>query len=70
MILTDDFCAALRSIPLTGATYHACFGEIATALPRAWAEEPEWTGSQKEWRSKLIEGMATWHSVFGKLGAR
>lgn len=69
MILTDDFCAALRSVPLAGATYHACFGEISAALPRAWAEGPNWTGSQKEWRSKLIEGMAIWHSVFEELGA-
>jgi hypothetical protein len=69
MILTDDLCASLRSIPLTGATYHACFGEIAAALPSAWTEGPEWTGSQKEWRSKLIEGMAIWHSVFEELGS-
>jgi hypothetical protein len=69
MILTDDFCAALRSIPLAGATYHACFGEILAALPLAWAEGPQWTGSQKEWRSRLIEGMAIWHAVFDKLGA-
>ena len=69
MILTDDFCAALRSIPLTGATYHDCFGEIVAALPRAWTEGATWTGSQKEWRSKLIEGMAVWHSAFEKLGA-
>ena len=33
MILTDDFCAALGSIPLTGATYHACFGEIGRNGP-------------------------------------
>jgi hypothetical protein len=69
MILTDDFCTALRSIPLAGSTYHACFGEIAAALPPAWAEGPKWTDSQKEWRSKLIEGMAIWHSVFERLGA-
>jgi hypothetical protein len=69
MILTDDFCASLRSIALTGDTYHACFGEIAAALPSAWAVGPPWTGSQKEWRSKLIEGMDIWHSVFEKLGA-
>jgi hypothetical protein len=69
MILTDDFCAALRSIPLTGATYHQCFGQIAPALPQAWTEGPKWTASQKEWRSKLLEGMRIWHTAFEELGA-
>lgn len=67
MILTDDFCGALRSIPLTGASYHQCFGEITAALPDAWTEGPKWTESQKEWRSRLIEGMNIWHAVFEQL---
>ena len=69
MILTDDFCAALRSIPLTGATYHQCFGQIADALPRAWTPGLKWTESQKEWRSKLVEGMGIWHAAFEAFGA-
>jgi len=69
MILTGGFCEALRSIPLTGLTYHRCFGEIVELLPRAWAEGPEWTESQKEWRAKLIEGMRIWHAAFEKLAA-
>jgi hypothetical protein len=69
MILTDDFCAALRSIPLTAATYHNCFHEIAEALPEAWPEGPKWTESQKQWRAKLLEGMRIWHAVFAELGA-
>ena len=69
MILTDDFCAALRSIPLTGATYHRCFGQIAIGLQQAWPEGPKWTASQKEWRSKLLEGMRIWHAAFEELGA-
>jgi hypothetical protein len=69
MILTDDFCGALRSIPLTGATYHQCFGQIAGALQRAWTEGANWTESQKEWRFKLIEGMGIWHAAFEELGA-
>jgi Reversibly glycosylated polypeptide len=64
MIMTDDFCAALRSIPLTGKTYHDCFGELIHGLTTTWAEGPEWTDSQKEWRSRLLEGMSIWHSVF------
>jgi len=69
MILTDDFCLSLRSIRLTGATYHECFGEIAEALPEAWQERPEWTDSQREWRSRLIQGMCLWHAAFEALGA-
>lgn len=69
MILTGDFCQALRSIPLTGLTYHQCFGQIAGLLPQAWAEGPKWTESQKEWRSRLIEGMRIWHTAFEKLVA-
>ena len=68
MILTDDFCAALRSIELSGATYHQCFGQIARSLPVAWAEGAAWTPSQKLWRSKLLEGMRIWHAAFEELG--
>jgi len=62
--------SASRSVPfrLTGATYHACFGEILAALPAAWAEGLDWTSSQQEWRAKLIEGMAIWHSVLRNWG--
>jgi len=67
MIMTDDFCAALRSIPLKHTTYHDCFGEIAAALEGAWAVGATWTESQKEWRSRLIEGMGIWHSVFNQI---
>ena len=69
MILTDDFCGALRAIRLSGATYHECFAEIAAALPAAWMPQADWTESQKEWRLKFIEGMEIWHRVFDKLGA-
>ena len=69
MILTDDFCAALRSIALTGTSYHQCFGEMTEALPEAWAEGAKWTESQKEWRAKLLEGMRIWHTAFRELRA-
>jgi hypothetical protein len=67
MILTDDFCAALRSIPLKGETYHQCFGEIADTLPLAWADGGEWTDSQREWRTRLMEGMRLWHLAFEEI---
>lgn len=69
MILTDEFCDALRAIPLSGATYHRCFGEIAAQLPLAWLPGSKWTDSQKEWREKLMEGLDIWHEVFERLGA-
>jgi hypothetical protein len=68
MILTDDFCEALRGIALRGRTYHQCFAEIAEALGNAWSPGARWTDSQKEWRTKLLEGMQIWHEVFAKLG--
>ncbi|MBV8819680.1 MAG: hypothetical protein JO022_15070 [Acidobacteriaceae bacterium] len=68
MIMTDDFCAALRSIPLSGSTYHECFAELASALPAAWQEGPKFTESQKQWRNEMIRGMEIWHQVFDKLG--
>ena len=70
MILTDEFCAALRSISLTGGTYHECYGEIVEHLPKTWTEGSRWTDSQREWRQKLVEGMQIWHDVFERLGAR
>jgi hypothetical protein len=68
MIMTDDFCAALRSIPLRGTTCHDCFGEILRGLEQSWTVPAGCNESQKEWRSKLIEGMAIWHAVFEDLG--
>jgi hypothetical protein len=69
MILTDDFCAALRSIPLMGSTYHECLGELIQALPDVWREGPRWGESQKQCRRMLIEGIRIWHGVFEELGA-
>ena len=69
MTMTDGFCAALRALPLAGDTYHACFGELAAGLQRAWAEDPGWTDSQKECRRRMLEGMEIWHEVFDRLGA-
>jgi len=69
MILTDDFCQALRSIPLNGTTYHECFGEIAASLPLAWPDRASWTDSQRIWRLQLIEGLDIWHQTFEHLDA-
>jgi hypothetical protein len=69
MILTDEFCEALRSIPLRGLTYHHCFGEIVHSLPQAWPQGQKWTESQCEWRRMLIEGLWIWHAAFEELGA-
>lgn len=69
MILTDDFCEALRAVPLSGASYHECFGELAEKLGPAWEAGPKWNESQHEWRSKFLDGLQIWHEVFDKLGA-
>ena len=69
MILSDDLCHALRSIPLTGSTYHECFGEIAAHLPLAWPDRANWTDSQRIWRLQLIEGLDIWHQTFEHLDA-
>jgi hypothetical protein len=68
MMMTDDFCAALRSITLKGTSYHECFAEITCGLEQAWTIGPKWNESQKEWRSKLLQGMNIWHEVFDKVG--
>jgi hypothetical protein len=69
MIMTGDFCEALRATSLKGQTYHECFAEIADGLRQTWAVDPKWTDSQKEYRSKLLVGMEIWHAVFKQLGA-
>jgi hypothetical protein len=68
MIMTDAFCASLRSMRLKGITYHECFGEIVSGLEAAWPVQANWSESQKEWRTKLIEGLGIWHRVFAQLG--
>jgi len=68
MIMTDDFCAALRSLTLKGSGYQECFAEIASELPAAWNPGPKWNESQKEWRSRLLEGLEIWQAVFEKIG--
>jgi hypothetical protein len=64
MLLTDEFCAALRAIPLSGASYHECFGETVEKLPAAWRPGAAWTDAMRAAREGLCEGMAIWHSVF------
>jgi hypothetical protein len=70
MIMTDDFCEALRAISLRGTSYADCFGEIVSQLPKLWQEEAKWTQSQKEWRSQLIEGMEIWHECAWRVSAQ
>ncbi len=69
MIMTDGFCEALRELTLTGTTYSECFAELTGKLRDTWTEDPKWTESQKEWRSRLLEGMEIWHNVFDSLGS-
>lgn len=70
MRLTDDFCLALRDISLKSETYADCLGEIVQGLRKTWAEGEKWSESEKEWRTKLLEGLEIWHSVFDQVGVR
>jgi hypothetical protein len=67
---TDRFCAALRSIPLSGTSYHECFGQLAAALPTAWKELPKSSGIEIEARNQLLTGMAMWHELIASTLAR
>ena len=58
IIQTDDFCTALRNIPLSAKTYHEGFGQLADGL-ESWATAPI--------RKKIVEGMKIWHEVFQRL---
>lgn len=66
MLLSDDFCAALQSIPLEGNTYSDCYGELVRKLPGAWRPGEGWSDAMLQAREGLLEGMAVWHNVFGK----
>jgi hypothetical protein len=67
MLMTDDLCAALRRLKLTGTTYHECYGEIASRLGEEWHVGERWSESMREWRSRYLEGMRIWHGAFEKL---
>ena len=64
MVLTDEFCAALRAIELHGASYHQCYGEIGEALARVWQPQTKWTDAMRASRERYLEGMTIWHKVF------
>lgn len=64
MVLTDDFCAALRSVSLEGNSYLDCYGELVRKLPGAWQPSDRWTETMLQYRDGLLEGMAIWHDVF------
>ncbi len=64
MLLTDELCATLRSIALTGNTYAACYRELAQKLPSAWTPGEKWTDAMRQAREGLLEGMAIWSAVF------
>lgn len=60
--IADEFCEKLRSIKLTGTTYHRCFGEIVEAL---------WTmRNYNAMEGMMNTGMRLWHQAFNKLGAQ
>jgi hypothetical protein len=69
MLLTDEFCATLRSLTLQGNTYHECYGEVVEKLPLAWSVGSNWSDAMILARHGLLEGMAIWHSVFQTAGA-
>jgi len=64
MLLTDEFCAALRSIKLSGSSYAQCYGEMVEKLPKAWPAGEKWTDAMRAAREGLLEGMAIWHGLF------
>ncbi len=64
---TLAFCAALRSIPLAGTSFHDCFGEIAAALGAAWQETPRASGIEIEARKQFLAGMALWQQLFAEM---
>lgn len=63
-LLTDEFCAILRSIPLHGATYKECYGEMVERLPQAWPAGEKWSDAMRQAREGLLEGMAIWNGIF------
>lgn len=64
MLLSDEFCATLRSIPLRGTTYAECYRELAEKLPNAWVPGAKWTDAMRQAREGLLEGMTVWSGVF------
>jgi Reversibly glycosylated polypeptide len=64
MLLTDEFCAALRSIKLSGTSYSQCYGEMVEKLPKAWPAGEKWSDAMRAAREGLLEGMAIWHGLF------
>jgi len=70
MLLTDEYCAALRSLTLRGTSYHECYGEVVEKLPLAWPAGPNWTDAMVAARQGFLEGMSVWHGVFQSAGAQ
>jgi len=64
---TGRLCQALASIPLAGASYLECLGEISAALPAAWPELPRSSGIEIEARNQLLNGIRLWHELFHSL---
>jgi len=61
---------ALRSIRLSGTSFHECFGQIAAALPLAWPELPAMSGIKIEAHKQLLVGLRYWHQLFAAAAAR
>jgi hypothetical protein len=69
MLLSDEFCATLRSITLRGATYAECYGEMVDKLPAAWPAGEKWSDAMRQAREGLLEGMAIWNGIFHEITA-
>ena len=66
MILTDDFCQALRAIGLRGAEFHECFGEVIEGLECLW-KGSSLCASLLQWRTQFLDGLRIWHEVFQRI---
>jgi hypothetical protein len=69
MLLTDEFCAALRSITLRGQNYGQCYAEITDQLTQVWKPGNKWSPAMLDARERLLLGMAVWCEVFARFSA-
>lgn len=67
MILSDRLCEILRKTNLGGRDYRSCFSEITRALEQETARGEIFSGEEREYLKKFIEGLNVWQRTFQRL---
>lgn len=68
-LLTEEFVAIVRSVPLAGSSYAACYAELAEGLANALHARTSRIKGGSEYLQEYVRGMQVWQKTLASLDA-